>query len=59
MLPEREPRKLPEPQSSYLLRGVIAVLAGLVIAVSGAPQSLAQAAASCNGSPRKINGCKD
>src|SRR5512142_2992094 len=52
MLPKGEPRK---PHSPGLLRSLSAVLAGLGIAGSGAPQSLAQTVANCSGPLRKIN----
>src|SRR5438067_1913035 len=48
-------RTLRKMRSPFLLRSVIAVLASLGIAGSGAPQSLAQSAANCSGPLRKIN----
>ena len=48
-------RTLRKMRSPFLLRSVIAVLASLAIAGSGAPQSLAQSAANCSGPLRKIN----
>src|SRR2546430_16658007 len=48
-------RTLRKMRSPFVLRSVIAVLASLGIAGSGAPQSLAQSAANCTGPLRKIN----
>jgi ABC-type nitrate/sulfonate/bicarbonate transport system substrate-binding protein len=46
---------MPSRGSPNLLRSLIGVLAGVVIACSGAPQSAAQTAPNCTGPLRKVN----
>src|SRR6202171_2923911 len=45
----------PSERSPILLRSLIAILAGVMIAGSGGPQSVAQTAPNCSGPLRKIN----
>jgi ABC-type nitrate/sulfonate/bicarbonate transport system substrate-binding protein len=55
MLPKGELRKPGKRRSPWLLRSLIAVLAGVAIAGTGAPQSFAQTTPNCSGPLRKIN----